>query len=67
MLRVQTKSLFTGQLNMIDIPATCGQLEHWLDGESVAVAMPDAKPEHVAFLASGMTPEERRTRFGDAG
>ena len=45
----------------MDIPATCEQLERWLDGESVAVAMPGAKPEHVAFLASGMTTEERRT------
>jgi hypothetical protein len=54
-LRVQTKTLFTGQLNTMDIPATYRQLECWLDGERLGVAMPDLEPEHIAFLVSGMT------------
>ena len=50
MLRVQTKSLFTGQLNNMDIPATYEQLERWLEGESMYVAMPDLKHDHIEFL-----------------
>ena len=30
-LRVQTKSLFTSELNTMDIPATHEQLERWLE------------------------------------
>lgn len=66
MLRVQVKSLFTGKLNLMDIPATFEQLERWLMGESLGVAMPDLEPEHIRFLVSGMTPGERQARFGNA-
>ena len=64
MLRVQAKSLFTGELNTMDIPATYEQLERWLEGESMCVAMPDLTHDHIAFLVSGMTADERRKRFG---
>jgi hypothetical protein len=63
-LRVQTKSLFTGDLNNMVIPATYEQLERWLEGESMCIAMPDLTHDHIEFLVSGMTPEERRKRFG---
>ncbi len=64
MLRVQTKSLFTGELNNMDIPATGEQLERWLDGENMCVAMSDLTHDHTEFLVSIMTPEKRRKRFG---
>ena len=63
-LRVQTKSLFTGELNTMDIPATYEQLERWLEGESMCVAMPDLTHDHIEFPVSGMTPDERLKRFG---
>jgi hypothetical protein len=63
-LCVQTKSLFTCQLNTMNIPATHEQLERWLEGENMCVAMPDLKHDHIEFLVSGMTPQERRKRFG---
>ena len=62
MLRIRTKSLYGGELNEIDIPATYEQLEHWLDGESLCAAMPNLKAEHIAFLVSGMSPEEQQRR-----
>ena len=65
-LRVRTKSLFTGELNNTDIPATHEPLERWLEGESLCVAMPDLKHDHIEFLVSGMTPGERHERFGNA-
>lgn len=67
MLRVQTKSLFTGQLNTMDIPTTYEQQGRWLDGERPGVAMPDSGPNHIAFLISGMCPEEWQNRFEDSG
>lgn len=62
--RVQVKSLFSGRLNEMDIPATLVQLETWQRGESLLVAMPDLKHEHIEFLTSGMTRGERCKRFG---
>ena len=68
-LRIQTKSLYSGELNEIDIPAIYEQLECWLDGESLCVAMPNLKAEHSAFLVSEMSPEEqqRRTSLSPVG
>lgn len=66
-LRVQTKNLFTDHLNTKDIPATYEQQGRWLNAQRPGVAMPDLESEHIAFLVSGMTPEERRIRFGDSG
>ena len=63
MLRVQTISLFTGELDNMDVPATYEQLERWLEGESMGVAMPDPPHDHIEFLVSGMTPDERLRRF----
>ena len=62
MLRIQTKSFYSGELNEMDIPAIYEQLECWLDGESLCVAMPDLKAEHIVFLVSGMSPEEQQRR-----
>ena len=62
MLRIQTKSLYSGELNEMDIPATYEQLERWLNGESLCVAMPDLEAEHIVFLVSGMSPEEQQQR-----
>ena len=69
MLRIRTKSLYGGELNEMDIPATYEQLEHWLDGESLCAAMPNLKAEHIAFLVSGMSTEEqqRRTSLSPVG
>ena len=64
MTRVQIKSLFTGRLNQMDIPASREQLECWQGGESLLVAMPDLEHDHIEFLVSGMTRAERRERFG---
>ena len=64
MTRVQIKSLFTGRLNEMDIPASREQLRRWQGGESLLVAMPDLAHDHIEFLVSGMTRAERRKRFG---
>ena len=62
--RVQVKSLFSGRLNDMDVPATLAQLEAWQGGESLLVAMPDLKHEYIEFLTSGITQSERCERFG---
>ncbi len=63
-MNVQIKSLFTGRLNMVDLPVTPGQLARWQEGEAPLVAMPGLNPDQLEFLVSGMTPAERRERFG---
>lgn len=62
--RVQVKSLFSGRLNEMDIPATPEQLGCWQGEESLLVAMPNLKVEHIEFLTSGMTQDEKYERFG---
>lgn len=64
MTRVQNKSLFTGQLNEMDLPVTPDQLRRWQEGENVLVVMPNLTHDQREFLTSGMTRAERRQRFG---
>ena len=63
-LRARVKSLFSGERDNTDIPATQAQLERGLEGERPGVAMPDLASKHAAFLVSGMTPEKHQDRFG---
>ena len=56
MLCVQTKSLFTGQLNTMNIPAAHEQLERWLEGENMCFAMPDLKHDHRIKPQGGRLP-----------
>ena len=63
-MNVQIKGLFTGRLNTMDLPVTPGQLARWREGEAPLVAMPGLNPDQLEFLVSGMTPAERRERFG---
>ena len=63
-MNVQIKSLFTGQLNTVDLPVTPEQLARWGEGEAPLVAMPGLNPDQLEFLVSGMTPAERLERFG---
>ena len=63
-MNVQVKSLFTGQLNTMDLPVTLEQLRCWQEGEALLVAMPGLNHDQLEFLVSGMTPAERRERFG---
>lgn len=64
MTRVQNKSLFSGQLNEMDLPVTPEQRERWQQGENALVVMPGLNHDQLEFLVSGMTPTERRARFG---
>ncbi len=63
-MNVQIKSLFTGRLNMVDLPVTPGQLARWQEGEAPFVAMPGLSHDQLEFLVSGMCPSERLERFG---
>lgn len=61
---MQNKSLFTGQLNEMDLPVTPEQLKRWQEGENTLVVMPNLTHDQLEFLTGGMTREERRQRFG---
>ena len=64
-MRVQVPSIYSGNLNSMDLPVTYEQLERWhKQGEAILVAMPNLTADEVQFLVSGMTPEERVARFG---
>lgn len=59
------KSLYSGNLNELDVPVAAEQLERWhKQGEPLFVAIPGLNANQVQFLVSGMTPGERVARFG---
>lgn len=62
MTRVQNKSLFTGQLNEMDLPVTPEQLRRRQDGESALVVMPNLTHNQLEFLTSDMTHYERQVQ-----
>lgn len=62
---VKIVSLYSGQLNEMELPVTAEQLERWHgQGEALLVAMPGLSADEVDFLVSGMTPAERVAHFG---
>lgn len=64
-MTVSIPSIYSGNLNSMDLPVTIEQLERWhKEGEPLLVAMPNLTADEVQFLVSGMTPRERVARFG---
>ena len=64
-MEITRTSPFTGKTNTRDIPVTQGQLDAWMHGVLIQVAMPDVSPEDREFIMTGITPEEWSDTFGE--
>ena len=63
-IEVTRKSLFSGNLNTMQIPATQGQVEYWLrSGEYIQVCLSWLSPDEREFLMTGATPEDWSVAF----
>ncbi len=58
-------SMFSGVSHTLDIPVTQEQLDSWLGGKLIQVAMPNLSPDDREFLITGMTPDEWEEMMGD--
>lgn len=63
-MEILRKSPLTGNLNVMDINVTDGQLKAWESGTLIQVAMPHLTPEEREFIMTGYTPEDWRKVFG---
>jgi hypothetical protein len=61
---IRKTSGLTGKVHDRDIPVTQEQINDWLSGMLIQVAMPDVSPEDREFLMTGITPEEWKDVFG---
>jgi len=62
---VTRRSVFTRELNTMEIPTTYERSEAWLHGGTVIQnALPELNVDQREFLMSGATPEEWEAMFG---
>ena len=56
--------MFTGVYRELDLPVTEDQLNRWLNGEKIQVAMPHLTPDQREYIMTGVTAEEWNNVFG---
>lgn len=62
---VTKKSMFSGKLNVMDLPITIEDLVRWESGELIQNVMPHLTADEREFLMTGATVEEWEAVFGD--
>lgn len=69
MITITRKSMFTGNVNTMQIPMTKEMFERaeaqWKAGELIQNAFPRLDPEQREFIKTGVTPAEWERTFGD--
>lgn len=63
-MRIQRKSIISGNTYEMDIDVTPEQLDRWVAGELIQNAMPNVSKTEREFLMSGMSIEEQKEFFG---
>jgi hypothetical protein len=64
---ITKKSGLSGKEHSREIDVTQEQLDRWHAGEYIQDVMTHVSPEDREFLMTGITPEEWKKVFGDAG
>ena len=62
---INKESLFTGNINSMDLDVTEEQLQEWEGGRLVQDVFPHLTPEEREFLITGATPEEWLALYPD--
>lgn len=60
---IQKQSLWSGNVNQMDLPVTEEQIEKWRSGTLIQKAMPHLTAEEREFLISGTTPADWAEMF----
>lgn len=64
-MKVTRKSLFSGQVNTMDLDVTEEQLARWRAGENIQDVFPNLTADEREFLISGCLPDEWDEMFDD--
>lgn len=60
---IERKSIFSGNVNVMDIDVTPMQVASWEQGELVQNAMPNLSADEREFIMTGITPAEWNEMF----
>ena len=63
-MKITRRSPITGEVNVMTLAITAGQLAAWRGGELIQDAMPTLSAEEREFLVSGCTPEDWQQLWG---
>lgn len=58
-MKISKLSIFSGEINTMDIAVTMEQINVWLSGKLIQDAMPNISAEEREFIMTGMTPKEQ--------
>ena len=56
---VEKQSIFSGDINTMEINVSISQVQDWQNGTLIQNAMPNLKPHEREFLLSGMSKKEQ--------
>jgi len=62
---INKRSMLSGACNTREIPVTQEQLDAWISGVLIQVAMPNVSPDDREFIKTGITPDEWDAAFKD--
>jgi|TARA_R110000765_G_C18551652_1_gene562387 hypothetical protein len=62
-MKITRQSMFSGQVNSMNINVTNAQIEAWQGGVLIQTAMPDLSPDQREFIMTGVTPQEWEETF----
>jgi len=62
---IEKRSTYSGRINVMDLPVTKQQIEDWLNGEMIQVAMPNLHEAQREFLITGMTFDEQQEFYNN--
>lgn len=57
-MKITRTSTLTGMKHTLDVPCTPEELETYMSGVKIQVAMPTLSPDWREFIISGITPDE---------
>lgn len=57
-MKITRRSPFTGKVSTLDIPVTQEQLDNWINGELIQIAMPNLTASQREFIKTGILDDE---------
>jgi hypothetical protein len=62
-MKIKKKSMFTGDINSMEIDVSQSQIDAWKNGSSIQDAMPNLSSDEREFIKTGVTPLEWDQQF----
>ena len=62
-MKIKKKSMFTGDINSMEIDVSQSQIDAWKNGSLIQDAMPNLSSDEREFIKTGVTPLEWDQQF----